>query len=308
MKHDFDAVLDECLDLLRSGIDAQTCLALYPQYELELRPLLELAADVRAATPPAPVAAARLAGRRRMLEALAQKHARRPASMITQLVARLTGQETRNASPVWRLAVAVVVISMMVVALGGTAAASAASLPGDALYPVKLAVQQAGVALTFDATARKQLKDQFSAQRRQDVQAALQAGRRAAIQFQGILQQISGNTWVVSGLTVTLQSGATMVVGDPSVGAWVMVRGYLPGDGTLVAAYLEVTDNRRSVLPPTPEPIELQKSGEKPEPTQPPGPAPEKPTPKPTPEKPTPRPAPEKPTLKSTPEKPTRKP
>jgi hypothetical protein len=307
MKHDFDAVLDECLDLLRSGIGVQTCLALYPQYELELRPLLQLAADVRAVTPPAPAIAARVAGRRRMLEAFAQQRARRPASIITQLVARLAGQETGNARPVWRLAAAVAVIVMMVAALGGTAAASAASLPGDALYPVKLAVRQAGVALTFDATARKQLEDQFSAQQRQDVQAALQAGRRAAVQFQGILQQIDENTWIVSGLTVTLQSGTTTVVGDPSVGAWVIVRGYLPGDGTLVATHLEVTSSRRSVLPPTPEPIE-SKSGEKPEPTQPPGPAPEKPTPRPTPEKPTPRPAPEKPTPRPAPEKPTGKP
>jgi hypothetical protein len=227
MRHDFDAALDDCLNLMRAGADAQACLVRYPQYADELRPLLQVAADVRAVTMPEPRAAARMAGQQRMLSALAQRRTRRRA-------------ETRSVRRVWRWAVAVIAVAALV-GVGGTTAASAASLPGDALYPVKLAAQQIQLTLTLDASARQQLTERFSAQRRQDVQMAMQARRQVNVELRGTLEQLNQDTWIVSGLTVRLQA-ETVVVGQPYLGAQVTVRGYLPGDGSLVATRL-VTDD-----------------------------------------------------------------
>jgi RNA polymerase sigma factor (sigma-70 family) len=66
--------LDECLSLLEeSRATLDECLAHYPEYSADLRPLLETALKVRRAPRPAPSHAAFAAGERLMLQALAEK-------------------------------------------------------------------------------------------------------------------------------------------------------------------------------------------------------------------------------------------
>ncbi|HEY4746110.1 MAG TPA: DUF5667 domain-containing protein, partial [Steroidobacteraceae bacterium] len=58
-----------------------------------------------------------------------------------------------------------------------SAAASANSLPGDAFYPIKLGVEGAQLAVTFDAGARARLHAQFAQVRLTEAQRLVAAGR-----------------------------------------------------------------------------------------------------------------------------------
>jgi hypothetical protein len=251
MNHDLQAALDDCLQSLLSGTDLSVCLARYPQHVSELRPLLELAVTICAVSTPAPVVAARVAGLDRALQAVAERRAFRSKPAFAFSFGQRTkfGDSTpqpRRARPALQMAFALVIV--LAVVIGGAFAASAASLPGDVLYPVKLAGQQVQVTLMWDDVTRQQLEEQFSAQQRTDIQIALQARRHAAIQLQGTAEQIGGNVWVINGLRVSLEPAAS-VMGQPHIGDWVVMRGRLPGDGSIVATEIIVTEGQHGRRP-----------------------------------------------------------
>ena len=275
MKPDLAAALDDCLSSMRAGVDLQACLMRYPERADELRPLLQMATDIGAVRTPAPPDATRLAGRQRMLAALARKQAlvrrgARVSSGLAQIKTWLNTRRMGGARPVWQWAA--VAVMVMLALSSGTVAASAASLPGDALYPVKQVARQAQVALTLDENAREQLVERFNAAQRQDVRAAMQAGRHATVELQGTVEQISERAWIVSGLPVSLHA-ETVIVGQPHLGARVVLDGYLPGDGTLVATRLAAGGDLNPLPTATPyptvQPSETPKPTATPEPTWP---------------------------------------
>jgi hypothetical protein len=243
MNSDFEIALDHCLNRLCQGDNLQSCLERYPRHAEELRPLLEVALDLgRVATPP-PAMAVRAAGKQRMLRAV-EKRAAQPVSKsflsryAEQIINTLLGKEPQNMKLAWRF-VTVIVVAALGLTSVATVAASADSLPGDLLYPVKTTVQKAKIALTLNAETREELKEEINAERREEVRAVLQAQREAKVEFQGALQRIEGDTWIVGGLPVLLQVD-TVVEGVPQLGARVSVEGRLPGDGTIVAVELTV--------------------------------------------------------------------
>jgi hypothetical protein len=130
-------------------------------------------------------------------------------------------------------------------------AASASSLPGDALYPVKLASQRVQVALTLSQAKKQLVVERFAAEKRHDVAAALLQGRRLTVDFQGVLQDREGDRWIVGGLPVLVQN-TTQLLGEPYVGAAVQVRGRMPGNGELVALRLSVEDEPGPSSTPSP--------------------------------------------------------
>jgi len=72
----------------------------------------------------------------------------------------------------------IVAIALALVALGGgTAYASQASLPGDALYPVKLGTEQAEMMLPGDAIARAERALSFADRRVEEMSALAEKGR-----------------------------------------------------------------------------------------------------------------------------------
>ncbi len=74
MKRGLSEALEECLVLLeREGATVEECLVRYPEYADDLRPLLEIARQVRRMPQPVGRAAAFAAGKQRMLEALARR-------------------------------------------------------------------------------------------------------------------------------------------------------------------------------------------------------------------------------------------
>ncbi len=238
MKSDIDAALDQCLSWQREGRSVEACLSGYPQFAEELRPLLQLAADVRLVQTPEPDMQARVRGRQQVLSTLVQRRDRtaRGASRTTLHPGALA-----SALAAWvprlRRVPSVAVATILVVVTAFTVAASADTVPGDALYPLKVAGQELQVALTVRSERRSHVQQEVQTRRRQDVQAALERGRQATVTFQGLLQSVSDGTWVVGGLPVEV-SADTQVVGDPEPGDWVEVRAVLPGSGALVAVRL----------------------------------------------------------------------
>ena len=286
MKQSFDTALDRCLAWLRAGVDAATCLERYAEYADDLRPLLELGADLRRATTPLPSAEARAAGKQRMLAALSKKRTRplsatgwgRAAPWLTRAL------PWGGLRPSWQLAVVLLVV-VLVMGTGVTVAASTNSLPGDALYPVKLASQRAQLVLTLNPAHRQRLEDDLRGQRLQDVKTVLAAGRRAKVEFEGDLEEMQDGVWRVSGLPATVQD-ATTILGQPYPGAAVRVRGYLPGNGQMLVTELDVEEQipnptqtprpsetmRPAISVGTDELTETVEPGKSPEPTDQPEP------------------------------------
>ena len=74
----FSDVLDECLTLLtEDGVSVEACLARYPEHAAELRPLLEMAVEMRRMPRPKPRRAAVDAGKERMLAAVCERNQER---------------------------------------------------------------------------------------------------------------------------------------------------------------------------------------------------------------------------------------
>jgi hypothetical protein len=117
---DFETVLDDCLKRLASGEPVNACLALYPQFAEDLRPLLSAALHVGriAEVQPSDEFKSRT---RKQLDSHMREHPRRGSS----------------GSSFFRIA-AVAILLLVCLFLAGAAYAQSAS-PGDGLYRWKLA-------------------------------------------------------------------------------------------------------------------------------------------------------------------------
>ncbi len=135
-ENEFDNILDECLErMLTGGETAEQCLARYPQWARELEPLLLASTFARKASSIKPSPEFRERARYQMraaLQEMAEKRERRFSLFRWQ--------------PQWVTAVIAVVV--LVVASGGTVAASGNSMPDGILYPVKLATERVRLTLT----------------------------------------------------------------------------------------------------------------------------------------------------------------
>jgi hypothetical protein len=164
--HDLARPLEECLKALDDKRNLQDVLRRYPADRDELIALLRLSVDLGGLGAPAADPAFRLRARNRMLAAAAhrrQAHRWNPLATLPRPVARLA------------FAGALVVA----LTLGGltAAAASGSSLPGDPLYGVKLDLERAQLAVTFDPAARARLQAHFTDLRLDEARRLIAAGR-----------------------------------------------------------------------------------------------------------------------------------
>jgi len=160
--------LEECLQAMSERRNLQDVLRRYPAERDQLIELLRLSVDLGGLAPTGPAAdpAFRLRARNRMLAAAAgRRRARRwnPLGGLPRPAARLAFAGA--------LAVAVLVGGLT------SAAASNNSLPGDPFYPIKLGMERAQLAITFDPAARARLHAQFADVRLSEAQRLVAAGR-----------------------------------------------------------------------------------------------------------------------------------
>jgi hypothetical protein len=243
MSRQFENVLDDCLTRVQAGSSVEEYLATYPKYAEALRPLLSMASAVQGVPVPRPEPAVVYANQQRMLDAVqakavGQQAARRFFSPRARKNWPSSGGLANH--PFLRTALTMVTL-ILVVALGtgGLVTAAADTLPGDSLYSVKRIAEKVRLSLTFDTAARQQFLTEFAQARQDEVWAVLEAGRSTIVDFQGLLEKVDVDFWLIDGLRVDLDND-TVIKGDPVVGAMVVVRASSPGDGTLRALRLRV--------------------------------------------------------------------
>ena len=254
MSDNIERVLDECLARLKAGESIESCLMRYSERAGELRPLLETARMVLLVPAPRPRAVPAVDGKQRMLAAVHERgkpaekirpeNQPRPVSKAlfsryaNYIWFRMTGKEILNMKLVRRFALALVVVALLAGG-AGAGAVSAQAQPGDALYPLKTALQDARLLMTTDQAARRELDQRIQAERLAEVREAMQAGRSAVVHFGGLLSAFDDGQWTVGDLTVYLDA-ETEIRGTPEIGAVVRVIGLIQADATILARRLIV--------------------------------------------------------------------
>jgi hypothetical protein len=145
MPEDFDEIFNQCLADIAAGRETvASCLQRYPAQAGRLAVLLELAGRLQGTSVPALPADKRRALEARVLKQAeqAQWHSVSPAVRDRGMPGWRHILRRRSAVMVFASIMAVVLL------LGTTVGASAASVPGDFLYPVKRATEQVRLALT----------------------------------------------------------------------------------------------------------------------------------------------------------------
>jgi hypothetical protein len=168
---EFERILDEGLQSLHRGARPEDIAAQFPAEKDRLLPLLETAARVWRTPDPAVSPRAQLASKAQLLQALAEQketHQVEKKNILDDLGnILLQGRAKRLILILFMLIFAFILFSSLT-------AASAQSLPGKWLYPFKLAFQEMHILLTFDAQSRRALAAEYTAQRRADLEAAIQ--------------------------------------------------------------------------------------------------------------------------------------
>jgi hypothetical protein len=171
----FEQLLERCLqEIARTG-DAEAVLRRYPRHADRLRPLLDVAlATARhyAAVPEPPGGLA--AGRSRLLDAAARERAQ-----ATQIpILRKDRKRKMKLILATRLISAILAVVVGIAGVGGGVTFAAGdSLPGDLLYPVKLAGEDVRLSLASTPDSQVALALQFSDERVAEIEALVTRGR-----------------------------------------------------------------------------------------------------------------------------------
>ncbi len=223
----YDA-LDVCLQALEQGKDLESVLRDYPEFSRDLRPILETSLKARSLgdiTVPADV-------HRRSRSRLLQR--------AREL--RLEQQNPRyRMIPVYsRLAVALGLAAVFFLSSTGLVSASAASLPGDQLYPVKRTWEDVRLFFTFNPQDRDILESEYEQERLDEIDGLLAENKAASVNFSGLVSQQSGDTWLVSGIPVHLTGSTQLTSGSIINGMPVNIIGVTHSNGEVEAQAVQV--------------------------------------------------------------------
>ena len=177
--------------------------------------LVELLNQLRLDPPRNPASADR--GRARFLAELDSLELPTPSqSLWSRLIGWLSNrpnhhpdrEEIKMSTPKSRIAfTTIAVILIVLVFLSGgsavTALAAQSALPGDALYPVKMTLEQTRLSLSRDAANRAQLQLEFAERRLEEIEALIAEGRyqnisAATLEFQTYINNALAETDTIS--------------------------------------------------------------------------------------------------------------
>jgi hypothetical protein len=137
------------------------------------------------------------------------------------------------------------ILVFLVVGMALAAAIASRALPGEPLYPLKLAGERLQLWFQRDAASRLQLEADFDLRRNREVQALserIRAGEALAplpARWTGVLTETHPGLWKVQDLNVIIDPG-TQLVGQIDPGVVVVVDGLLQADGALSADRISV--------------------------------------------------------------------
>lgn len=241
--------LEICLTQMQQGASLEQVLEVYPHWAADLRPLLEAAQASRHLgqsihTPAGAIARSRSA----MLQAArlaAQVPVAPRSSALPTWMARRSVQP-RPASAVHSVLRLALTILLLVVFIGGgtTLVASAQSLPGDTLYPLKLSTERLRLFIARQPQQRLDLERQFDEQRMAELQALQQRSSQTGalpeslLNFAGPLVALNLSEWQVGWVRVLLDD-QTQIIGEIRQGVVVDVQGLLQSDASVLARRIQ---------------------------------------------------------------------
>lgn len=222
-------VLEVCLQEIESGADVDTVLFRYPEFEEELRPILETSVQARALAAPDP----------------SDDVLRRNKAKVLQQAAQMRETRVQPARRLWsvhlrRVMVSLAVLAVLFVSSTSLVRAASSTLPGDNLYPVKRTWEDMLVLLTFNTQARQALEVEHENERLQELNELFAKGRAAEVEFAGTVTSQNGNLWLVSNIPVQISSQTELEAQAVRVGDAVRVEGITQADGTVLAEKVEL--------------------------------------------------------------------
>ena len=171
----FEDILVQCIDDIKAGRSSiEDCLDRYPSMRERLEPLLRIALGIREPPDVKPSAAFKVKARVWLMD---QIHGRQA---VTKRPWSRYDSQTKPTSYVRRFSMAGVVLAIVLVlcaAGGSTVYAAQDSLPGDALYPVKLGTEQVIMILPGDDVAKADRALSFAERRVREMEALAEKGR-----------------------------------------------------------------------------------------------------------------------------------
>ncbi len=209
-------ILANCIDEVLAGkCTVEDCLAKYSQLGDELRPLLKIALSIQSeAVTPSPEFRQR--ARKRLIEAIQPAVApaeRRGLDIFGWL------------RPLARRTAVAIVVAALLVGGGATAYAAQESMPDEVLYPVKVATENARLAVTPSDVGKAELHIAFAERRVQEMAEMGRRGEAGEIpglavaldyhleQASDLMEMASAEGVDVSGLEVSLAESATQQLG-----------------------------------------------------------------------------------------------
>ena len=159
-------ILAVCIEDIRAGrFTLEECLTRYSDMRSQLEPLLRLAVSIQKPPEYSPSADFKVRTRVQLMEYIHAGHKRERWN-----IPLVFGMKHAWRSGWLRTTAIVLVVLLVISASGtGTAYASQASLPGDSLYPVKMATENVRRIFTFDEAARIELELAFMDTRLQEI-------------------------------------------------------------------------------------------------------------------------------------------
>lgn len=217
----FETVLDKCIDdIISCRYSVKECLEAYPEFAVDLEPLLETACTSfeAAAVEPRPEFRARA---RYEFYAAVDEMAARKISPWFSFTAR------------WAQAAVGLAAGLMITGTGVVAAASG-SLPGQALYSVKTFSEQVQAGLTFTDSGRTQMYAAMADKRVSEIVTLVDTGRaelvsEATDRLDANLSAMSGSAGDYKGLEIP----PSLVEEFPGITPY-------PSDDTIKAENLEI--------------------------------------------------------------------
>lgn len=219
----YDAV-EVCMAALETGVDIESCLALYADMAEELRPVLETAVEARG-----------LAEQDVPLDAMNRSRTRMLAR-AEQLRSEKEGRQMWWRLP--RLAfTSLAVVAALMLGGSGLFAASAQALPGDALYSLKRTGEEIRKGLAAGAETKRMLEETYKQRRIEEVNDLFELGRVEQVSFEGAIDSRSAKYWLVAGIPVMVTS-QTEMLGDLEIGEYIKVEGETQTDGIVMGGSL----------------------------------------------------------------------
>ena len=252
MKNNQIDLFEKCIELLEAGVPIDQCIKQYPQLTSEMKSMLENANNLL-----------QFNDEQVETELMEQSRARiiHEANLLrSQPVSRNSGvskvkdfvhqffSAIPSLTPLTRKLVFIIAITgFLILFSSGLVIASAKSLPGDSLYPVKRAVEDISIHIVPSHVTRIEYEDNYSHQRIVEVQRLLELDRIQAVAFEGILEAMDGNSWMVSGIQVNLSSKSQIISGLPDVqsieiGSVIEVEGQTTTQGSVLASEIHVRE------------------------------------------------------------------